>query len=46
MDDYVASIRWPSKSHATYSNKKPVFLQIYNTAMKDVNEKNSVSKNR
>ena len=44
MDDYVASIHWHLKSHATYSNKRPLLLQIDNTAMKDANEKNSVSK--
>ena len=43
MDDYVASIHWPLKSQATYSNKRPLLLQIDNTAMKDANEKNNVS---
>ncbi|KAI4543353.1 hypothetical protein MG293_006147 [Ovis ammon polii] len=40
MDDYIASIHWPPKSHATYSNRRPLLLQMDNTAMKDVNEKN------
>lgn len=44
MDDYIASIHWPPKSHAIYSNRRPLLLQIDNTAVKDVNEKNGVSK--